>query len=1043
VSGRASWSRGAASGLLTLALLTACSSPPRGDDDGAAPEPPERRSSVLDPSFGERIERELAAGECHVIALDLAQGQSIDVAIEQMGVDVATTLVPPGEGATVTFDAPVGAVGREGGTVLAADGGAFRLEVCAPESLEGPGRYRVRLAAPRAATAEDRARFEGFVAYSRGLRHAHGRAYDQASSQLVHALSKFREAGALRPQAWANYKLGILEPDALRSAEYHRDAARLYHDVGDTRAEAVAWSHFGRSLSRGGRLAEALAAYRQSVEVAETGAPDLIDHMLENIVPLQEQLGLTLQAVESYRRRLQMAVANADPGAQCEALEGMGKVYLNSGDPARALEIFTRALELARRHGLETSVTTTLEDLGRAYLVSDDAARAAEHLEEALKARRSGGDPVAVGKVLNNLGRCYVELGEAERAQAAFAEALPLVRQEEGSRVQEGLVLLNSTLVPMMNGRPEQALAPCQRALSIFRDYGRPALTLGALHCLARARAARGDLRAAVESIREAVQIVETFRSRSALEELRAQYLADRYRYYELYVDLLVRLDALEPGRGHAAEAFLVAERSKARTLLDNLARADLEIRALADPDLVAREAELGARLSGLEEKLFELRTAKDAEPALAAVRSRLEAVEQERALVSGRIFAEYPGWTTLLESKSHSLAEIQHDLLGDGETQLVSFLLGEERSYAWIVSSSSLSVETLLGKEEIETLARRTAKLLAASDQPHLTVQAELTARELSRVLLAPLLPRLTARKVIVVKDGALHYVPFAALPLPEERNGAHARSLVERFELVEVPSASAAVGLRRRKPRAPEYRGQLALLADPVFEPDDERFSRRGSATVHAAGRRAEPERKTRSLAIGGLSRLDASSDEARRIAALIPPAERFLATGFDASRRALVDGRLNGYRVVHLVGHGLADDDLVGLVLSLYDADGRPVDGLVRGYEIYGLELDAELVVLSACRTGIGQEVRGEGLIGLSRSFLYAGASRVLASLWDIDDRATADLMERFYVALFQEHQAPARALQTAQLALQRSSRWSAPHYWAGFVLQGDAH
>jgi CHAT domain-containing protein len=141
--------------------------------------------------------------------------------------------------------------------------------------------------------------------------------------------------------------------------------------------------------------------------------------------------------------------------------------------------------------------------------------------------------------------------------------------------------------------------------------------------------------------------------------------------------------------------------------------------------------------------------------------------------------------------------------------------------------------------------------------------------------------------------------------------------------------------------------------------------------------------------------------------------------------------------------LVGHGLADDDLVGLVLSLYDADGRPVDGLVRGYEIYGLELDAELVVLSACRTGIGQEVRGEGLIGLSRSFLYAGASRVLASLWDIDDRATADLMERFYVALFQEHQAPARALQTAQLALQRSSRWSAPHYWAGFVLQGDAH
>jgi CHAT domain-containing protein len=197
----------------------------------------------------------------------------------------------------------------------------------------------------------------------------------------------------------------------------------------------------------------------------------------------------------------------------------------------------------------------------------------------------------------------------------------------------------------------------------------------------------------------------------------------------------------------------------------------------------------------------------------------------------------------------------------------------------------------------------------------------------------------------------------------------------------------------------------------------------------------------RTTRGFGLGELERLVGSREEARRIAPLVASDRRRVALDFEANRHLLLSGELGRYRLLHLAGHGLAHPELTGLVLSLYDRDGRAVDGLIRPYELYGLRLSAELVVLSACSTGLGSEIRGEGLLGLSRGFLYAGASQVLASLWDVDDHATVELMERFYMALLRDGLPPAAALRQAQRALRRERPWSAPHYWAGFVLQGD--
>jgi len=255
---------------------------------------------------------------------------------------------------------------------------------------------------------------------------------------------------------------------------------------------------------------------------------------------------------------------------------------------------------------------------------------------------------------------------------------------------------------------------------------------------------------------------------------------------------------------------------------------------------------------------------------------------------------------------------------------------------------------------------------------------------------------------------------------------------------EIVVVDDGSrddtAAVARRELAGRRPAP-GTLAVVADPVFETVDPRV--RSFVTV-AARRGPAP-------GSDHFQRLGYSQDEAQALLSLVPADQRLAALGFAASRETVLSGALARFRIVHFSTHGVLDAEhpaLSRLALSQVDEQGRPrPDGFVRAHEIYGLHLPADLVVLSACSTALGQEIRGEGLVGLTRGFQYAGARAVLVSLWEVDDEATAELMRLFYRELLKHGQPPAAALRTAQETLRRQPDWQAPYYWAGFVLQGD--
>jgi CHAT domain-containing protein len=286
---------------------------------------------------------------------------------------------------------------------------------------------------------------------------------------------------------------------------------------------------------------------------------------------------------------------------------------------------------------------------------------------------------------------------------------------------------------------------------------------------------------------------------------------------------------------------------------------------------------------------------------------------------------------------------------------------------------------------------------------------------------------------------------VPFAALVHP--RSG---EPLVVRHEIANLPSASSLALLREERPALDRgtTRGLVAVLADPVFDASDERLAKSHRAASSADVQQTSTGTLTRAMEAAGLSgtipRLPFSRREARAILARTASRSSFAALDFDASRATLMDPKLSHYRVVHFATHGFfntARPELSGLVLSLFDRNGQPQPGFLTAADVFNLELAADLVVLSGCRTALGREVKGEGFVGLTRGFMYAGADRVLASLWQVDDAATAALMSRIYAAMFERGSRPAAALRAAQLDLMKQRRFQHPYFWAAFQLQGD--
>jgi CHAT domain-containing protein len=507
------------------------------------------------------------------------------------------------------------------------------------------------------------------------------------------------------------------------------------------------------------------------------------------------------------------------------------------------------------------------------------------------------------------------------------------------------------------------------------------------------------------------------------------------------------------------------------------LTETSADIRQGVDPALVARERSLQQMLNAEADRQMRLFGGQHTEEAAAAVRRKIDELLTQLLVVEADLKAHSPRYAALTQPEPLGLSEIQTAVTDDA-TLLLEYSLGEERSYLWAVTANSFSSYELPPRAAIEATARRCYDLLTArnlyvkfeaADEKRERVRkadAEYpqAAAALSQMLLGPVAAQLGRKHLLVVPDGALEYLPFAALPLPGQAAmsqvarqprpaSASFVPLIVEHEVTSIPSASTLAVLRRELDgRAPAEK-VVAVFADPVFDKTDERVNEQSQSRgvrAHRAARDAEvagsvKEPPQSSDEVTALARLPHTRQEAEAILALAPPTARKAALGFEANRTAAMSDELSRYRIIHFATHSFLNSthpELSGIALSMLDRQGRPQQGFLRSHEVFNLRLGAELVVLSGCRTGLGKEVKGEGLYGMTRGFMYAGSKRVIVSLWDVQDLATARLMSDFYRGLLgPKRPHAAAALRAAQIATWRDASWQAPYYWAGFVLQGE--
>jgi CHAT domain-containing protein/tetratricopeptide (TPR) repeat protein len=853
------------------------------------------------------------------------------------------------------------------------------------------------------------------------------------------------------------------QPQAL---ERYQQALALFRVVGNRSGEIINLTEIGDAdLSSAekqkarGYLLQALALARafgdRALEATMLAGIGYLHHSLD-----EEQQGLDYdqQALAAYR-------ALGDRNGEAYMLNFIGGFYHNAGDHQTAQDYFERALALFRQVQDRGAEAYALAALGAMYSRSGDWRKALDHFAQTLSTFRANGDRYGEAQALNNLGWAQWRLNEKSKALEFETQSLRVWRAL-GHRTGEAWTLADLGFIYAAAGESQKAREHFQQALELFRETGNRRGEAQALYGLASVESAAGQLHEARVRIEAALEIVEAQRAKLQGREFRASFVASQQYYYQFHREVLMQLHQREPARRFNIAALQANERARARSLLETLAEARADIRQGVDPALLERERDLQQQLNAKERARMQLLNRKHTLAQAAAAEKELRELTAQYQELQAQIRVSSPRYAALTQPQPLKLAEIQQQVI-EADTLLLEYALGEERSYLWAVSREAVRSFELPKRAEVEAVARRFYDALVAFNQPSRAAntnaaQAATATRDmteagaaLSRMLLAPVAAQLGTKRLLVVADGALQYVPFAALskPAADGQVATDAQPLIVEHEIISLPSASSLAVLRRELAGRKAAAKTLALFADPVFAANDPRLQRAQSVEqpTSAAVTRELDRPLTRSVKEAGLAetglripRLPGTRREAAAIVALVPEAERKQALDFDASRAAVLSAELGQHRIIHFATHGLLNSlhpELSGIVLSLVDAQGKPQEGFLRLHEIYNLRLPVELVVLSACQTGLGKEIKGEGLIGLTRGFMYAGAARVLASLWKVDDRATAELMQHFYQGMVKDGLPPAAALRAAQVALWKQPRWQAPYYWAAFVLQGE--
>ncbi len=999
----------------------------------------------------------MTQGETKTVRIQATAGDSLEItATPDSELVVKTSLFDPAGQLAAVTPSLGGTGGRARIVAYAVASGDFRLVVTSQMFRAEVRTCAITLASRHAAGDPDRLDAEGHRAFAKAAAQAAtGAPGLRAAVELLdRPLELARQSGDGVLEMRATFGKGqflAMLGDLQAALPFFGESLELSRKMQDQRAEAHTLDDIGLVYANLERYKDAIERYNLALDLErQIGQPWETALTLANLADAESAIGRVDLALDCLDRQAQIRKDLNDEFGLAETELGMADAYLMTGEPERALEKLIETLPhwplfRAKEDGKESEIAA-YRSLGFAYTAIGNYDSAATALRQAMGLARALGNPRVTADTLVAEAQLAPLRGDSARALQICEQALAASRAAAYRR-GEALADIELAKLQMAAGRPRLARAPLEQALTIATQLGQPYDEANARRALGMVHAALGETSGAqqeyaaalaierrigdrfgevqtlVESARlddrfqqpeqslssldEALAVIDRTRSSLAAPELRASYLASQRAAYELSARMLMVLSKKHPGEGYDQRAFDISERAHARTLLDAIS----ETRSGLPAELKAVDASLHALASAENSPHRETRIAE-----LLATRNQLE-------LQAG---VTNEGATPL------SLAAIRERLL-DGETVLLEYLSGPEQSHLWVVSRAAFRHYSLPGEAVLRASVRKLYDSLTAANHLPLThsiaerqavlASADESASRDAAALVNLLLPmpasELGKGSLLIVADGPIQMVPFAFL-------------LAQRGNPQPVSmEPSASVLARLRDLEKPDPNGRILIVADPVYNRSSE------VAPVIPVSYAALDRR------IQSLPPLPMSRREAEHIANLAPGRATSL-LDFNATLPSFEHLAADRFAVIHIAAHTLLDDrhpDLSGLVLSLVDRQGHRRDGFLPLLDIYKLRLQTGLVVLSACDTYLGKDLRGEGFLGLARGFLYAGARQVLASLWKVDDRATAAFMDRFYSALLHDHLSAPAALRRAQSEMALDPAWRSPRYWAGFVLEGD--
>lgn len=832
----------------------------------------------------------------------------------------------------------------------------------------------------------------------------------QKSINLWKELGNSREqADSLVYCAYAHMVLG--EPiEGLAKA---KDAESIFAEINNERGMKLSQIAIGHLLSAMDNKQSALNYYQK----ANQNFPDDLD--LSERAALFNGLGLIYEDYGEYdlslsyrKKALTLFQREKYLYGQLSSMHSLIKLFYLQGDVEKAEFYTNEAKRLAARLKDNYFLAIVYKEVGDYFLFFSADSKALEYYQKSLGSSRISGYKSNIALVLDRLGTIYLKRGKLKLARNSFKESLE-ISEKIINRFSEAQTLFGFARLDFVENRFDSAL----------------------------------------ENVRKSIEITESLSSNVLNSKLKRTYFSNVFERYELYIGLLMEAHKRHPTAGFAIQALQVSERSRSRTMVELLALSNANFAADANPEIVRREREVRRSLNLKTDKLSELLSLNSSQIESNELDREIDQLEFELAEIEGTLKQNSPIYASISQPADFDVAEFQGQIL-DENTVLLEYSFGQTHSYLWVVGKNQVESFVLPSRVEIESKIENLRTLIEARDKkPDESIDEfqsrvsnadrdyPTTARELSEILLGQIGEKLAGKQLIVVADGKLNYFPISALPLPTSQTD---EPLLISNPVIYEPSASVLSRLVKSNKQKHSVSKDLLIFSDPVFSQSDSRFSNEPVSKISSI----VDSNSTADLhvvdSLHEFPRLPESKIEAESISQIIGSSSSESFTGFDATRDKFLNSDLSRYKVIHFATHGLIDEnrpELSGIVFSRFGKDSQKLEEFVRLNDIYGLRVRADLVVLSACETGVGKDIKGEGLMSLNNAFLQVGAKTVLSTLWKVDDSATLEFMKIFYGIMANENLTAASALHKTKIKMRETGRFRSPYYWAAFIIQGD--